>query len=121
QQVLEDFGKSLFPQLVAVFPELAVGYGDTFALLMSVENVIHQEGLKLYPDADLPRLEVKREREDVMTVSYSSRRCMARFAFGMSKGCIAHFGESIEATVTPDSQNVDALFRLVRKGAAASA
>ena len=113
--LLVAFGGYTFVKLVGMLPELAENYTDTFDLIQHVQEVIHREVAKLYPDADLPELEVVLLSEDVLSVTYRSHRCLAGFARGMIQGCIGHFNENIEVSVSPESSASHAVFTLKRK------
>jgi hypothetical protein len=72
----------------------------SFEFLESIEGVIHVEVLKLYPDAQLPRLTAVRHDDNHLTLEYSSPRGMQDLAVGLIRGCGSHFGESLSITST---------------------
>ena len=81
-------------------------YDDTFSLLSHVENVIHVDVLKLYPEAELPTLKIKKHTNNEMQLVYTSQRKMAVFAKGIIEGCIEHFKEpcSVETQNLKDDE-----------------
>src|SRR5687768_12764487 len=52
--LLRSFGHHLFGQLARGYPHLLAGLSSTFVLLQSLEERIHSEVRKLYPEADPP-------------------------------------------------------------------
>jgi hypothetical protein len=95
-ELLRGFGAHIFSRFVVLYPDFFTGVSDTFCFLESIEEVIHTEVLKLYPDAELPSVLAERSAEDALQVTYHSPRCMADFAEGLIEGAAAHFGESLE-------------------------
>lgn len=49
-------------------------YYDIFGLLCHIEDTIHLEVLKLYPDAELPVIEIREHFEDFFVMIYTSER-----------------------------------------------
>ena len=64
---------------------------NTFELLSNIEDYIHVEVKKLYPEAELPTFETKILNDREMQMIYTSDRRMADFAEGLINGCIEHF------------------------------
>ena len=105
-QLLHAFGKHLFGRFVSNFPHFFEGQDDAFAFLAKVEDYIHVEVKKLYPDAELPSVLASRDTSDRMTIVYRSDRAMADLAHGLIEGCIQHFGENVEIEIS-DLSNAD--------------
>ena len=99
-QLLHAFGKHLFGRFVEGFPHFFEGQDDAFAFLAKVEDYIHVEVKKLYPDAELPSVLASSDASDRMTIVYRSDRAMADLAHGLIEGCIEHFGETVEIDVS---------------------
>ncbi len=97
-ELLHAFGRHLFPRFAAGYGAFFQNVTDSFAFLGSLENYIHVEVRKLYPDAELPRFESHRPTPDSLVMEYRSERGLADFAHGLIEGCLAHFGD--DATVT---------------------
>lgn len=68
---------------------------DAFSFLSGIEDIIHAEVLKLYPDAELPRFIVEHHDAQRLVLLYQSPRHFEDLAEGLMHGCVAHFGESI--------------------------
>ncbi|TRW95244.1 heme NO-binding domain-containing protein [Candidatus Methylobacter oryzae] len=95
-QLVEKFGHQLFGQFLAGYPGFFSGINSALDFLANVENYIHVEVLKLYPDAELPTFEYDRSIPGALVIVYRSTRPFASLALGLIKGCIEHFGEEIE-------------------------
>lgn len=98
--LLVIYGKYLFPRLLKLAGELAIEYHSTFELLESLDSIIHVEVLKLYPEAELPKFLVTRHTKTELDLIYSSCRPFAYLAKGLIEGCITHYQEDIEISLT---------------------
>jgi hypothetical protein len=98
--LLKDFGEHLFTRFAARYPQFYAGLTSSFGFLSRIEEHIHVEVRKLYPDAELPSILCERLSENEMVLTYRSTRPLAGFAEGLMLGAIAHFGESVEVTKT---------------------
>lgn len=92
--LVSTFGKFLFGRFTVMYPHFFDAKSSVYDFVAQVENHIHVEVRKLYPDAELPKLTCEVEG-DHMNVVYRSNRDMADLAEGLLHGCIAYFGESI--------------------------
>jgi len=97
-KLLIDFGANLFGSLVASYPNVVEHVDDSFGLITSIENHIHVEVRKLYPDAALPRFSHELLGPDELRLVYSSERGLADVAEGLLLGCFAYFDEVAEIT-----------------------
>ena len=71
------------------------GIHDTFTLLSRIEDTIHVNVKKLYPDASLPTITVEDNGDGSMEVYYSSKSGFCHVCHGLIEGCIEHFEENI--------------------------
>ncbi|MCA3178144.1 MAG: heme NO-binding domain-containing protein [Burkholderiaceae bacterium] len=90
--LIRAFGHHLFGRFAVSHPTFFGGISNAFDFLERIEDVIHAEVLKLYPDALLPRFDVTRQG-DAMTLVYRSSRHFEDLAHGLIEGCLEHFGE----------------------------
>jgi hypothetical protein len=90
--LLRAFGEYLFGRFVQGYPVFFKGQNDAFSFLSGIEDVIHAEVRKLYPDAELPRFDVEHHDDRKLVIVYSSGRHFEDLAEGLILGCIAHFG-----------------------------
>lgn len=113
-QLLHAFGSRIFGHFVANYGHFISEAGDTFSLLRNIEDHIHVEVRKLYPDAELPHFNYPVENEGTLTMEYRSERPLAHFAHGLMLATVAHFGEDIEIAMEDqsDGQGTHALFHL---------
>lgn len=88
------FGKHLFSRFIVLYANLLEGYADAFTFLEGIENYIHVEVKKLYPDAQLPFFDCSRNG-DQLIMNYKSERAMADLAHGLMEGSFEHFNENI--------------------------
>ncbi len=94
--LLRRFGAHLFSRFAEDFPSLFVDHTCPFEFLASVENEIHIEVRKLYPDAELPTIDVTNMTPTGCQLLYSSSRGLGSFCHGLIEGCMAHFGRNAE-------------------------
>lgn len=95
RDLLLAFGEYLFGVFVKGYPSFFVGMNDPFRFLAGIEEIIHAEVRKLYPDAELPRFEVEQHDDQRLVLVYDSHRHFEDLAEGLMRGCIAHFGGNI--------------------------
>ncbi|MDP5170181.1 MAG: heme NO-binding domain-containing protein [Bacteroidia bacterium] len=89
--LLQAFGQHLFPKFVQGYGGFFQNVTDPFVFLSSLENYIHVEVKKLYPDAELPSFDSHFPDEKTLVMEYRSARGMADFALGLLEGCLTHF------------------------------
>ncbi len=116
-ELVHSFGKHLFGRLALAYPEFLAGVETSLDFLQRVEDHIHVEVLKLYPDAELPHLECKASRPGRLSMIYRSQRPLADLAEGLIEGCADHFGEQIhiERKNLADEPHTVVHFSLTRK------
>ncbi len=108
--LLESFGQYLFERFTKLYSHFLEGKNSTFEFLEKLEDYIHVEVLKLYPDALLPTIDTRSEGTNQMTLSYKSPRKLSALALGLIKGCAKHFGEELsiqQITVKKDGTEVN--------------
>jgi len=93
--LVTSFGQHLFGIFAEKFPMYLEGLDATFPFLLAVEEKIHVEVRKLYPDAELPTFEFEFPESNRMLLIYHSSRALGDLAEGLMMGCIEHFGDSI--------------------------
>lgn len=93
--LLRTFGEYLLNRFYILYPSYLAEHGSTFALLASLDNKIHVEVKKLYPDAELPRFTHEMMGPGKMILTYCSKRPFSDLAEGLIRGCILHYKESI--------------------------
>jgi len=91
--LLKEFGKYLFDTFLNTYPQFFNQASSAFEFLHSIDNHIHVEVLKLYPDAALPKFDSE-EKDGVMTLTYKSERKMSGLAEGLIEKSISHYKEN---------------------------
>lgn len=90
-ELARAYGFWLAGRFVTLYPELVGIYSDAESLLAGVGSHIHEEVVKLYPEARPPQV-LPTPVPGGMQVDYVSHRPFAMVAHGLIKGFVAHFG-----------------------------
>ena len=116
-QLLFTFGEYLFFRFSKAYPSFFNKGGSCFDFLCGIENVIHTEVRKLYPEAQLPRFELSQQGEGELKMIYFSERQLEDLAEGLISGCIKYFEEDISLKRGEDgnSLNSGVTFTLSKK------
>ena len=93
--LLTVFGEYFFTTLKTKYP-VFVEKPNLFSFLNSIDQYIHPEVLKLYPDAELPRFQAEIKNDNEMVLNYMSSRKMSDLAIGLIKGAANHFKENVD-------------------------
>lgn len=94
RELLRDFGMHLLQRFASSFPTFFEG-DSLFDFLPRIEDTIHVEVRKLYPDAELPTFTCEQPEPNRLVMVYESQRGLADLAEGLILGAIAHFHESV--------------------------
>lgn len=94
--LLNAFGQYLFGTFVKSYPAFFQKAPNAFDFLESIENYIHVEVRKLYPDAQLPRFTTRRIHDKSLEMIYHSDRSMGDFALGLIEKTIEYYGEKAD-------------------------
>ena len=97
--LLFEYGKHFFMVLAKSYPVFFEQHDSALNFLQTIEDYIHPEVLKLYPDAELPRFDMERVSEIHLRMKYYSSRKMSEFARGLILATLAHFGEEGDVTM----------------------
>lgn len=103
-ELVRAYGHHLFQRFTALYPSFFEGVTSAFDFLARIENHVHLEVRKLYPDAELPRFDTPQRDERHMVMLYESRRPFATLALGLIEGCLQHWGEQADVTMTDLSE-----------------
>lgn len=96
--VLRHAGRHGFAHLASRHPDLLDGLDDLPALLTHLDDVIHPEVLKLYPDARTPTFRAERPDDDTVELHYESQRHLCALAEGLVAGAADHYATTVEIT-----------------------
>lgn len=102
--LVRAFGTHVFGVFARNYPSFFAGVPDALTFLSGIEDIIHAEVLKLYPDAQLPRFDCTRPADNTLIMDYHSSRHFSDLAEGLIIGCGQHFAEPL----TISRQELDA-------------
>ncbi|WP_298754457.1 heme NO-binding domain-containing protein [uncultured Psychroserpens sp.] len=88
------YAEHFFSVLEDSYPGLLATYSDPIDMLASIENHIHVEVRKIYPDAELPTFEVLEKTDDSLIMIYKSSRAMHHFGLGLMNKTFEHFNST---------------------------
>ena len=115
-----EYGKYLFEKLLSRYADIVENAQSTFKFLQQVDQHIHVEVLKLYPEAELPRFECTMLNPQLMTMKYSSNHPFADLAEGLIQGCAKYYDETISLErhkLPPERDRINVeLFTLSKQG-----
>jgi len=114
--LIKAFGSHLFNHFVEAHSETLGNVKSTEELMSQVENRIHVDVRKLFPDAELPTIGFAELEPNKCEVIYQSKRPFADLAEGLITAAIKHFEDPIELTREdmPPADGTHARFLLVR-------
>jgi len=104
--LLKTFGAYLFNRFVVRYKDMMDHMTSSFDLLKKIDNYIHVEVQKLYPEANLPKFDYEELSENKLKLIYKSNRKMPDLAEGLIAACMDHYQENY--TITRNLINEDA-------------
>lgn len=96
EALLKAFGGYLFDTFLKQYPQFFEAHTHAFTFLESIDNHIHVEVQKLYPEATLPKFETITTDAGDLVMTYTSERKMASLALGLIEKSTAHYGHESE-------------------------
>jgi len=94
--ILIWFGRKAIPELVGRFPQFFSPHRRTEDFLLTLNEIIHPEVMKLYPGASTPVFDFDRSNRSVLRMGYVSERKLCSLAQGFVEGAAEHFGDDCE-------------------------
>ncbi len=112
--LVRSFGTHLLGKFFQLYPQYFNSTKNSFEFLDSIENKIHVNVKKLYPDAELPTFDAKFPNSNEMELTYQSNRPFASLAHGLIEGVIHHYQEDITVEIIPleKGSNTNVIFKL---------
>ena len=101
--LLMVYAEHLFAALVKLHPDLVSHYEDPMDLIASIENHIHVQVKKIYPEAQLPSFETIEKTEQKMEMIYKSDRALYVLAKGLMQETFKLF--NIPVAISYDKLN----------------
>jgi hypothetical protein len=113
-----QFGNWVMDAFKSGYPEFFNKYGTAFDMLEAIENDIHIEVRKLYPDAELPSFNSIRNGDTELDLEYRSERPLAHFCHGLVECCFTKYGEKANIKMVDKSSDGQgcAYFNISRVG-----
>lgn len=94
------FGHWVMDSFARGYPEHFAKHDTAFGLLEAIEEDIHLEVRKLYPDAELPSFSTLRLSATDLEMTYKSDRPLAHFCYGLIEACLKKYREPGTITMT---------------------
>ena len=92
--LLQVYAEHFFGVIGESYPGLLATYKDPIEMLASIENHIHVEVRKIYPDAELPTFTTESKTANELVMVYRSSRAMYSFGLGLMNKTFEHFDAS---------------------------
>lgn len=87
------YAEHFFGVIEDSYPGLLATYKDAIDMLSSIENHIHVEVKKIYPDAELPTFQIIEKTDKSLTMIYKSSRAMHHFGLGLMNKTFDYFNQ----------------------------
>lgn len=103
------YAEHFFGVIETSYPGLLNTYKDPIEMLASIEDHIHVEVRKIYPDAELPTFKVIEKTDNKLIMIYSSSRAMHHFGLGLMNKTFEHFNSTANIVlekIKPDGTEV---------------
>jgi hypothetical protein len=100
-KLIYAFGRYLSESFSKKFKHLFDDAQGTIELLKTVDNHIHVEVRKLYPDAELPQFSYDQISDNEIVLRYESSRRLADLAHGLIEGTAEFYREKVEVSINP--------------------
>ncbi|WP_288956431.1 heme NO-binding domain-containing protein [uncultured Polaribacter sp.] len=90
------YAEHFFSVIENSYPGLLATYKDPIEMLSSIENHIHVEVRKIYPEAELPTFIIESKTEKSLVMIYKSSRAMHHFGLGLMNKTFEHFNSTAD-------------------------
>ena len=88
------YAEHFFSVIERSYPGLLATYKDPIEMLSSIEDHIHVEVRKIYPDAELPTFTIEEKTKNSLIMIYKSSRAMHHFGLGLMNKTFEHFNST---------------------------
>ncbi|MBI3071262.1 MAG: heme NO-binding domain-containing protein [Deltaproteobacteria bacterium] len=95
--VLRWFGREAISHLSTRYSHFFAPHKSTSTFMLTINDAIHADVRKIYPDADLPTFDFLESTPNRVVLAYRSARRLCALAEGFIAGAASHFGE--DATI----------------------
>lgn len=100
-ELLEKYGEHLFDRLAGLYQNINK-FSSAFDIIAHVDNIIHPEVHKLYPDAELPSFRLITQEPNKLTLEYMSNKSLHYLAKGLILGVAKYYKEDLIVTIYED-------------------
>jgi len=97
-ELLIAYGKYLFNRFSELYPHFFHEGLNIFDFINKIDDYIHVEVKKLYPDAELPMVKTVKRNDNMIEIVYNSQRRFGDFAHGLLLGAVSYFNVDVEIT-----------------------
>jgi len=98
QSLLREFGRYMVTEFYSRFPVFFDNCSSLFDFLKSVDEIVHVEVLKFYPDANLPQFRYDDHDSQQLIMTYKSPRKLCHLAEGLIEGAAAHYQAPVQVS-----------------------
>jgi len=109
------FGEHLFGRFTVTHSHFFDKSESSLDFLQKIEEYIHVEVKKLYPNAELPTFLCERVNENKLIMNYSSKRPFGDLAQGLIQGCGAYFKDNLTIERTDENGPMKVQFVISRE------
>jgi hypothetical protein len=99
-EVVRWFGRNALPLLAASHPHFFAAHESARPFILTLNDIIHPEVLKLYPGADVPVFDFDASSDELLVMGYASPRRLCAFAEGLIEGAADHYGQTVSIEQT---------------------
>lgn len=92
------FGRHMLHRFSKTYPQFFADKATVLDMLDAIENEVHVEVRKLYPDAELPTFGTEWLDGRTLRMTYRSQRPLVAFCRGLIEACAEYFGTDVEIT-----------------------
>ncbi|NND81863.1 MAG: hypothetical protein HKN50_05470 [Gammaproteobacteria bacterium] len=103
--LLQGFADHMFKVFKRDYQVFFEGTDNAISMLIQIDNHIHVEVQKLYPDAELPKFDYTLQGSQ-LTLRYQSPRPFAQVAYALVGACLKYFGDKEKLISSELSQDL---------------
>ncbi len=94
--VVSSIAEGAIPLLSERYPDFFVGHDSARSFVLTLNDIIHPEVKKLYPDVNVPEFDFIDQGPDTeLLIGYHSARQLCALAEGFIRGAATRYGETV--------------------------
>ena len=94
--LIYTYGLYFFKTLTFHHGDIFKYYNSPIEMVASIENHIHVQVKKIYPDAELPTFKIVEQNEQSLSLIYKSERAMCMFAKALMEKTFEYYHENVD-------------------------